>query len=668
MTTTTAFQHSATAPDSMAPSGAAPAPFSQRIDEDFFYPETQRAKCLHFLLHLVPYSHVLLLGGVAGSGKSCLLHQLQTRSNPSWRICYIDADDASDIDAVLRILADVFLFEMSADMDLDAKLSSLQKMLRALRNSTLVPVLIFDGADRLSTPLLRFLDRLVAPEQSQESLLCIVLAGEPELEERLKEPALQLLRSHVGHSFDLPPFNCEQTEAYIRHRLAIAGISVEDTFTSADFAEIYRESGGLPGRINACAQALLVRNGSPPAAITVVQEGGQAGKPRSWRTMGLIALCLLAVVMLLFQDRINAWFAIQPATSQHKPAVAQPPLPGAPVAGSGAVKRLESAPPVVADRPSSARTEMLDEQQQDHAGATPSTVAGQQQEKPAVSPVPVGQASGPATATGSEDLILPGEPQTPAPDRHLPGRDKGAATPVPVAGVKNKVLPSAGGSEVRDERWILARNPRHYTVQLVAMDRPRVVVLTRQWQLQPPPAYFATGGALIAVLYGDYDSRQAAIEAGKRLRQRFGGIRPWVRSFGAIQQTISTRREVADNVPEVPRPAGDAGGLQYPSLAEREQWLLKQKRGHFTLQLMAMDLSAVTRRVRRWSIAPQVAYYRTLKGDRELVAVTYGDYPTRQAAATASRQLTRRIKGIHPWVRSFGAVQDAIHEFGLIRR
>jgi|GEM_PF-6882297 len=666
MTTTTAFQHSATAADSMAPSGAAPAPFSQGIDEDFFYPETQRAKCLHFLLHLVPYSHVLLLSGVAGSGKSCLLHQLQVRSNPSWRICHIDADDASDIDAVLRILADVFLFEMSADMDLDAKLCSLRKMLRAMRTSTLVPVLIFDGADRLSTPLLRFLDRLVMPEQSQESLLCIVLAGEPELEERLKEPALQLLRSHIGHSFELPPFNCEQTEAYIRHRLAIAGISVEDIFTPTDFVGIYRESGGLPGRINACAQTLLARHESPPAAVTVVQEGGSAGKPRSWRTMGLIVLCLLAVVMLLFQDRINAWFAVKPGTLQHKSALL--PFSGAPEAGGKAVRGQGSAP-VVADRQSSVRTATPDEQQ-GSAGVTPPIVAGQQ-EKAAVSPppvVPAGQASGPAKAVGNEDFIVLDEPQTIVATEDTPGHDNGSAAPVSPAGGKNHVSSSVIGPEARNEDWILSRNPRHYTVQLVAMDRPRVMALTRQWQLQPPPAYFATRGALIAVLYGDYDSRQAAIEAGKKLGQRFSGIRPWARSFAAIQQKISARRVVTDKVPVVSRTAVDAGGLQDAPLVAREQWLLQRKRGHFTLQLMAMDLSAVTRRVKRWSIASRVAYYRTLKDDRELVAVTYGDYQTRQAAAADSRRLTRHIQGIKPWIRSFAAIQDAIHEFRLVRR
>jgi len=45
-------------------------PFSPVNDEDFFYAETLRAKCLKFLLHLAPYSDALLLTGGRGSGKT----------------------------------------------------------------------------------------------------------------------------------------------------------------------------------------------------------------------------------------------------------------------------------------------------------------------------------------------------------------------------------------------------------------------------------------------------------------------------------------------------------------------------------------------------------------------------------------------------------------------
>jgi len=658
---TTAFQHSDAALDSGGAAGVVQAPFSPAIDEDFFYPETQRAKCLHFLLHLVPYSHVLLLTGAVGSGKTCLLHQLQFKSNPAWRICCIDADEVGDIDAILKVLAEVFLFEIAPDLDLDAKLQSLGKMLRAMRNSSLVPVLIFDNADRLETALLRFLDRLVVPEQAQESLLCIVLAGTPDLEGRLQEPALQPLRLHVGHSFELHPFDREQTEGYIKHRLAVAGIADASLFSLTDFAEIYRESGGLPGQINVYAQRRWAHCEDAPHAAVALLAGKEDGKPFPWRAIGIILLCLLVVVALFFQDRINAWFALTPPAVPHHKSTALDPRPSPEgLAADVIVRQRETTLPAVSAGPTlSAPKESVD---QPH-DATAAPAAGIQTEALALSNK-ASKTSGSADATRKDFIILE-EPQ--AVDQHAAETAKDLVASAAARG-EHQSSPSTTGPEDSDKAWILARNPRHYTIQLIAMDRPKVMALTQKWQLQPPPVYFSTRGNLTAVLYGDYASQQAAAKAGAALRQRLSGIRPWIRSFASIQQVLNVHKLAPDKVMVERQAHATAAGSPDAMLVEREEWLLQRERRHFTLQLMAMDLSAVTKRVNRWSIASQVAYYRTLKGDRELVAVTYGDYPTRQAADAASRRLTRRIKGIKPWIRSFSAIQSAIHGFRSISR
>ena len=560
---------------------------------------------------------------------------------------------------MLRALAEVFLFEIAPDMDLDAKLQSLQKMLRAMRNSSLVPVLILDDADRLETSLLRFLDRLVVFEQAQESLLCIVLAGTPDLEKRLQEPALQSLRSHVGHSFELPPFDREQTEGYIKHRLAVAGIADASLFSLTDFAEIYRESGGLPGQINVYAQRRWAHCEDAPHAAVALLAGKKDGKPFPWRTIGIILLCLLVVVALFFQDRINAWFAMSPATSQHRKPPALVPEPTPEGLAAGVVRQPETVSPAISGRPLSTAPKKPVDQQHD---STAAPTAGTQLKAPTI-PEEVPE---PAAVKG-EDFIILEEPQAAAAVQHSAESAQDLAVPA-AADEEHQLPPPSTGPELGDKEWILARNPRHYTVQLMAMDRPKVMALTKQWQLQPPPVYFSTQGNLTAALYGDYASQQAAAKAGEALRQRLRGIRPWIRSFASIQQAINTDRVAPDEATEERQAHATAAGSPDAMLVEREEWLLQRERRHFTLQLMAMDLSAVTKRINRWSIASQVAYYRTLKGDRELVAVTYGDYPTRQAADAASRRLTQRIKGIKPWIRSFSAIQSAIHGFRSISR
>jgi DamX protein len=98
---------------------------------------------------------------------------------------------------------------------------------------------------------------------------------------------------------------------------------------------------------------------------------------------------------------------------------------------------------------------------------------------------------------------------------------------------------------------------------------------------------------------------------------------------------------------------------------QREEWLLAQDGGHYTLQLLGSRGEASIRRfIGSHRLSEPVAYFRTIREDREWYAVVQGAYPSFAAAKAAIRDLPASLRSEQPWIRSFEAVHRDI-ELGL---
>jgi general secretion pathway protein A len=84
-------------------------------------------------------------------------------------------------------------------------------------------VLVIDEAQNLSDEVLEEIRMLTNLETFTEKLLQIVLVGQPELEQRLKQPQLRQLRQRLTLRAKTHAFNLEETKSYITQRLRIAG-------------------------------------------------------------------------------------------------------------------------------------------------------------------------------------------------------------------------------------------------------------------------------------------------------------------------------------------------------------------------------------------------------------------------------------------------------------
>jgi type II secretory pathway predicted ATPase ExeA len=119
-------------------------------------------------------------------------------------------------------------------------------------------VIIVDEAQNLEWELLEEIRLLTNLETSSEKLVQIVLSGQPELEEKLRQPALRQLRQRIALWSRTQAISSDQTAEYITERLRIAGTSTP-IFSPDAIHAIHRASRGIPRIINlVCEHSLIL--------------------------------------------------------------------------------------------------------------------------------------------------------------------------------------------------------------------------------------------------------------------------------------------------------------------------------------------------------------------------------------------------------------------------
>lgn len=201
----------------------------------------------------------ITLTGEVGTGKTtlvnCLLEWLRRRRTHTAFLFNSRINSQQLFDFILAE------FEIPFEMrDKGQQLLRLNKWLLDCYRSGEKAVLIVDEAQNLSHPVLEEIRLLTNLETSSEKLLQIVLAGQPELEEKLKQPQLRQLRQRIMLRCMTYPLTKDQTGAYILERLRIAGASTEMIFTPKAIETIHSYSLGIPRVINLLCEHALVNS------------------------------------------------------------------------------------------------------------------------------------------------------------------------------------------------------------------------------------------------------------------------------------------------------------------------------------------------------------------------------------------------------------------------
>jgi len=199
----------------------------------------------------------VLLTGEVGTGKTTLINKLL-----EWlRLQQV----ATAFVFNSRLNTTQFLDYMMADFGIPCDSKAKSQVLLRLYNWLLdryrageTAVLIVDEAQNLTDEVLEEIRMLTNLETFTEKLLQIVLVGQPELEQKLKQPHLRQLRQRLSLRAKTHPLTLEETKAYIQQRLRIAGASGQQIFDAESLAEIHRYANGIPRVINLLCEHCLV--------------------------------------------------------------------------------------------------------------------------------------------------------------------------------------------------------------------------------------------------------------------------------------------------------------------------------------------------------------------------------------------------------------------------
>ena len=154
-------------------------------------------------------------------------------------------------------------------------LEQLERSLRDRRARGEITALVIDEAQSLSVELLEEVRLLANIETPTEKLLPLVLAGQPELADRLNDPALRQLKQRVALRCELNPLELSETAAYIASRIRTAGGEASKLFTREAVVLIHEFSEGIPRTISVmCDNALLggMALGRQPVDREIVNE------------------------------------------------------------------------------------------------------------------------------------------------------------------------------------------------------------------------------------------------------------------------------------------------------------------------------------------------------------------------------------------------------------
>jgi general secretion pathway protein A len=219
--------------------------------------------------------------------------------------------------------------------------------------------LIIDEAQNLDLEILEQLRLLTNLETNTHKLLQIVLIGQPELREILQDPKLSQINQRITTRYHLQPLQIEDVDAYIKHRLLIAGGNPRiPLFSNRAIRYAARLSKGIPRLINVlCDRALLgaYAQNRDHVNLDIMKKAAREVKPARVATPPARNGIILALVLLFFAFSVPALFlftdlgdnfSLLKNNLNHLQGLIYPSSPEtAAVQSDAVVKTAEPAPP-----------------------------------------------------------------------------------------------------------------------------------------------------------------------------------------------------------------------------------------------------------------------------------------------------------------------------------
>jgi len=244
-------------------------PFRLSPDPQFLYLSKQHARAKAYMESTIWFTDgFVVITGEIGAGKTTLIETFLRELQTDVVVAQINQTQLSPT-AFLQTVLVQFGFS-PFNMKKPEVLATLNQFLMDQHDAGRKVLLIVDEAQNLSYRVLEEIRMLSGVETAKEKALRIILAGQPELNEKLNSQELVQLTQRVRLRFHLAALTKAETIAYIDHRLEVAGAEGRRIFAEETYSTIYKYTGGVPRLINTlCDTCMMAAFGHDQDTVTV---------------------------------------------------------------------------------------------------------------------------------------------------------------------------------------------------------------------------------------------------------------------------------------------------------------------------------------------------------------------------------------------------------------
>jgi type II secretory pathway predicted ATPase ExeA len=232
-------------------------PFALLPQEEFMFLSRQHRMALDLLIYaLTNRALFCVVSGGIGTGKTTLLRFLLSRHASNTSVGMITGMSGS-YEELLQWVLSQFGLDFRG-LDRIALQQALVDHLKRQLAQGISTVLVIDEAQALSPEVLEELRLFSNINAGRMMLLQTILVGQPALRDTLRKQQMLQFAQRVAVDYVLTPLDRQQTGAYIRHRLQIAGPVTEDLFSLDACDAIFEASDGIPRIVNLLCDMALV--------------------------------------------------------------------------------------------------------------------------------------------------------------------------------------------------------------------------------------------------------------------------------------------------------------------------------------------------------------------------------------------------------------------------
>jgi general secretion pathway protein A len=238
--------------------GLTAKPFQLNPDPSFYFASKQHRRAKAYLEYGVSRNEgFIVITGEIGAGKTMVLRSLIEGLNGSNVITGHLVTTQLGAEDTLRMVGAAFGFRVK-DVPKSELLITLEAFLISQTSKGKRCLLIVDEAQNLTPRAVEELRMLSNFQFGNQALLQSFLVGQPEFREILQQPEMEQFRQRVAATCHIGPLDQDETRGYIEHRLKCAGSKGKPSFEPAAFEGIFKASAGIPRRINAVCDRLLL--------------------------------------------------------------------------------------------------------------------------------------------------------------------------------------------------------------------------------------------------------------------------------------------------------------------------------------------------------------------------------------------------------------------------